>query len=78
VLCVVQAGIRRDDEPAANASNMTVAELITALQLAHELQDANNNVSQVTRDKIAATAEQPAREPEQNVTTLPVPRAKKD
>ena len=78
VLCVVQAGIRREDEPAANASNMTAAELITALQLARELQEANGRVSPETRDKIAAAAEKPNHEPEQNVTTLPVPRAKKD
>jgi hypothetical protein len=78
VLCVVQAGIRREDEPAANASNMTAAELITALQLARELQDANRNVSQATRDKIAGVTEQATHESEQNVMTLPVPRAKKD
>jgi hypothetical protein len=78
VLCVVQAGIRREDEPAANASNMTAAELITALQLTRELQDANRNVSQATRDKIAEVTEQAAHESEQNVMTLPIPRAKKD
>jgi hypothetical protein len=78
VLCVVQAGIRRDAEPAANASNMTVAELIAALQFTRELQDANDNISQATRDKLAAAVEKPHHEPEQNVTTLPVPRAKKD
>jgi hypothetical protein len=78
VLCVVQAGIRRETEPAANASNMTAAELITALQLARELQEANATVSPATRDKIAAAADKSAHEPEQNVTTLPVPRAKKD
>jgi hypothetical protein len=78
VLCVVQAGIRREDEPAANASNMTAAELITALQLVRELQEANERVSPETRDKIVAVTEKPTHESEQNVTTLPVPRAKKD
>jgi hypothetical protein len=78
VLCVVQAGIRREDEPAANASNMTAAELITALQLVRELQEANERVSPETRDKIVVVTEKPTHESEQNVTTLPVPRAKKD
>ena len=70
VLCVVQAGIRRDAEPVANASNMTAAELITALRLARELEEANRNVSAATLEKIV--------EAEQNVTALPVSRGKKD
>jgi len=74
----VQAGIRRDAEPAANASNMTAAELITALQLARELQEANKGVSPATHEILAEAAERSAHEPEQNVTTLPIPRAKKD
>jgi hypothetical protein len=78
VLCVVQAGIRRDAEPAANASNMTAAELITALQLARELQEANKGVSPATHEILAEAAERSAHAPEQNVTTLPIPRAKKD
>ena len=77
VLCVVEAGIRRDAEPAANASNMTAAELIMALQLVRELDQAGKNVSPETREKIADAAA-PVREPEQNVTALPIPRAKKD
>ena len=78
VLCVVEAGIRRDAEPAANASNMTAAELIMALQLVRELDQAGKNVSPETREKIADAAAAPVREPEQNVTALPIPRAKKD
>lgn len=93
VLCVVQAGIRRDTEPVASASNMTAAEMIAALQLARELEDASKNAtksasanvskkatknaSAPAREKIIEVASTPP-EPEQNVTTLPVGRAKKD
>jgi hypothetical protein len=41
ILCVVHAGIRRDGQPVATTHTMTAAELITALRLAREVDDAH-------------------------------------
>jgi hypothetical protein len=41
ILCVVQAGIRREHEPQAATGTMTAAELIAALQFAREVEEAN-------------------------------------
>jgi hypothetical protein len=44
ILCVVHAGIRREDAPVASAHTMTASELITALRLAREVDDAHEVV----------------------------------
>ena len=40
ILCVVHAAIRREGLPAVSASNMTAGELLAALQMAREVEDA--------------------------------------
>jgi hypothetical protein len=40
ILCVVHAAIRREGLPAVSASNMTVGELVAAMQLAREVEQA--------------------------------------
>ena len=40
ILCVVHATIRREGFPAVNASNMTAGELVVALQMAREMEQA--------------------------------------
>jgi hypothetical protein len=88
ILCVVQAGIRRENEPRAATSTMTAAELIAALQFAREVEAASANISPATREKIAEavkaqeTPAAPEREPEQkpaheseNVTPISTMRA---
>jgi hypothetical protein len=40
ILCVVHAAIRREGLPAFSASGMTAGELVAALQMAREVEDA--------------------------------------
>lgn len=78
ILCVVHAGIRRENEPQAATSTMTAAELIAALQFAREVEAASANISPATREKIeAALKTEPVREPE-NVTPISSARAGKE
>jgi hypothetical protein len=80
ILCVVQAGIRREHEPQAATSTMTAAELIAALQFAREVEEASANVSPATRKKIEEAAKgdlENAHEPE-NVTPISSARAGKE
>jgi hypothetical protein len=70
ILCIVQAGIRRENEPAA-AESITAAQMLTALRLARDVEQA-----QAERDEPAAPLQPVA---EENVTTLVTARAgKKD
>ncbi len=78
ILCVVQAGIRREGEAQATTSTMTAAELITALQLAREVEEASVAVPQAARDRIAKAAETPASPEPENVTAISAARAKKE
>jgi hypothetical protein len=71
ILCVVHAGIRREGLPQASAGTMSAADLMTALRLAREVEDA----SAAAREREAA----PSIAPDENVTALPTTRlAKKD
>jgi hypothetical protein len=72
VLCVVHAGIRREEVPEPTASTMTATELITALRLAREVGEANAEVPAAVR---AAASEKPK---DENVTALASARGKKD
>jgi hypothetical protein len=74
VLCVVHAGIRREDVPEPTASNMTATELITALRLAREVGEANAEVPAPVRE--IAKPDKPAKE--ENVTAISAARGKKD
>ncbi len=72
IFCVVQANIRREGEPEAGAGTMSAADILTALRLAREVENAS-----------AATRLQPAAAhavavPDENVTALATARAKKD
>jgi hypothetical protein len=75
ILCVVHAAIRREGLPAVSASNMTARELLAALQMAREVEDArrrspNQEVSpaQVKTDGQSVAA--PAAGVDENVTSL--------
>jgi len=74
ILCVVQANIRREDEPAA-AETMTAAQMMTALRLAEDV-----SRMQAARAMATADAEAPLQPiADENVTTLPTVRVgKKD
>src|SRR3954464_12958344 len=67
ILCVVHAAIRREGLPSVSASNITACELVAALQMAPEVEDARRTVPGETK------SEQQPSEPaasEENVTAL--------
>ncbi|MDE5455381.1 hypothetical protein GWE18_21570 [Bradyrhizobium sp. CSA112] len=71
ILCVVHAAIRREGMPAFSASGMTAGELVAALQMAREVEEARR----VARpDVVEPSGDQPAPEAatavEENVTSL--------
>jgi len=66
ILCVVYAAIRREGLPAVSASNMTVGELVVALQMAREV-----GAAQRSEPKAAKQDSEPSAGPaEENVTAL--------
>src|SRR3979411_494472 len=66
ILCVVYAAIRREGLPAVSASNMTVGELVVALQMAREVGAAQRSEPKVTKPD-----SEPSTEPaEENVKAL--------
>ena len=71
ILCVVHAGIRREGQPEAGAATMSAADIITALRLAREVENANAQpcAAQPAGPAVAAAAL------DENVTALP-PRAR--
>jgi hypothetical protein len=86
ILCVVQAGIRREGVPQVDASSMSAAELMTALRLAREVDELQGNGR--VRTASAETDETPLAEAaprhddlaprphlDENVTTLATARA---
>jgi hypothetical protein len=86
ILCVVQAGIRREGVPQVDASSMSAAELMTALRLAREVDELQGNGR--VRTASAGTEETPLAEAapphddlaprphlDENVTTLATARA---
>jgi hypothetical protein len=72
ILCVVHAAIRREGLPAFSASNMTAGELVSALQMAREVGQAQRLVP--GKAKVEEEAAEPAAAAEENVTTLPSAR----
>jgi hypothetical protein len=68
ILCVVHAAIRREGLPAVSASDMTAGELVAALQMAREVEQARRQVP----DEIDAGGEpaRPAATADENVTAL--------
>ncbi|MBV9560508.1 MAG: hypothetical protein JOY90_08610 [Bradyrhizobium sp.] len=87
ILCVVHAAIRREGLPAVSASSMTASDLVAAMRIAREVEEARHAVRD---DTIAAPApeargEPPPAEPqpeepspkEENVTSLSTARLTK-
>ena len=77
ILCVVHAAIRREGLPAVSASNMTAGELVAALQMAREVEEARRMVPRESTDgdRLAATVPAPAAD--ENVTSLSSARINK-
>jgi hypothetical protein len=69
ILCVVHAAIRREGLPAVSASSLTAGELVAALQMAREIEEARRMVpTEAAPD--AAPAAEPAAVADENVTPL--------
>lgn len=69
ILCVVHAAIRREGLPAVSASTMTAGELVAALQMAREVEEARRTVPGEAGPD-AAPAVEPAAVGDENVTPL--------
>jgi hypothetical protein len=69
ILCVVHAAIRREGLPAVSASNMTAGELVAALQMAREVEEARRKVPGETGPD-GDPAIEPAAAADENVTSL--------
>jgi hypothetical protein len=74
ILCVVHAAIRREGLPAVNASDMTAGELVAALQMAREVEEARRGIPNEAAQMEEKPAEQSVAEPaagtDENVTSL--------
>ena len=70
IFCVVQANIRREGQPEAGAATMSAADILTALRLAREVENANA----VVRAQPAAAIVTP----DENVTALATARTRKE
>jgi hypothetical protein len=70
ILCVVHAAIRREGLPVVNASTITAGELIAALQIAREIEDARRAAEEA---KSPAKPE-PAAELESGLESKPGPK----
>jgi len=74
ILCVVHAAIRREGLPAVNASDMTAGELVAALQMAREVEEARRGIPDPMAPIEGKPAEQSVAEPaagaDENVTSL--------
>src|ERR1700710_1394057 len=69
ILCVVHAAIRREGLPAVSASSMTAGELVAALQMAREVEQARRMVPGEARPDGEPTIE-PTAAADENVTSL--------
>jgi hypothetical protein len=74
ILCIVHAAIRREGIPAVSASNMTAGELLAALQMAREVEDARRRIANEivpAAAKVDGEADaEPAATADENVTPL--------
>jgi hypothetical protein len=81
ILCVVHAAIRREGMPVVSASTITAGELVAALQIAREVEDARRGVEEAKPASkpehkpepgpVPASADEPKPTiPEENVTSL--------
>ena len=69
ILCVVHATIRREGLPAVSASTMTAGELVAALQMAREVEQARRMVPGEARPG-GEPATEPTAAADENVTSL--------
>jgi hypothetical protein len=69
ILCVVHAAIRREGLPAVSASNMTVGELLGAMQMAREVEEARQTGPAAAKPD-AEPLPEAAAVPDENVTSL--------
>ncbi len=67
ILCVVHAAIRREGLPAASASDMTAGELVAALRMAQEVEQARRQLPDETSFELAV---EPGAAADENVTPL--------
>jgi hypothetical protein len=75
ILCVVHAAIRREGMPAFSASAMTAGELVAALQMAREVEEARRKVPAETGEPVAdRPAPDAAATADENVTPLSTAR----
>src|SRR3954465_13916055 len=74
ILCVVHAAIRREGLPAVSASNLTASDLLAAMQMAREVEQARRGIpNEVVPERTAAeTGAEPATD--ENVTSLSTAR----
>jgi hypothetical protein len=80
ILCVVHAAIRREGLPAASASTMTAADLVAAMRIARELEQARRNAEGGVEPPVTASDEhapETTQPDEKNVTPLSSARAGK-
>src|SRR3954462_14359334 len=75
ILCVVHAAIRREGIPAVSASNMTVGELVAAMRMARELEEAQREAPGQTR--VEPTPSVAPAAADENVTALSAARHSK-
>ncbi len=68
ILCVVHATIRREGLPAVSASEMTAGELVAALQMARDVEQARRQTAEAKAD--AEPVSGPATTAEENITPL--------
>jgi hypothetical protein len=68
ILCVVHATIRREGLPAVSASEMTAGELVAALQMARDVEQARRQTVEAKAD--AEPVSGPATTAEENITPL--------
>src|SRR3978361_1301389 len=66
ILCVVHAAIRREGLPAVSASNMTAGELVAALQMAREVEEARRMVPGESSEGERVVATAPASAADEN------------
>jgi hypothetical protein len=68
ILCVVHATIRREGLPTVSASEMTAGELVAALQMARDVEQARRQTAEAKAD--AEPVNGPAATSEENITPL--------
>jgi hypothetical protein len=75
ILCVVHAAIRREGMPAFSASDMTAGELVAALQMAREVEDARRTTpAEAAEPAVETPAAETGGTADENVTPLATAR----